>query len=93
MTIAADILRRAAEMVNETHYLGPIPLAGCRAIKEAGKARPWEGGTNMFDAIETFKLMGPEYTFGYWWNHPTFSNEQENNARVMALLFAAEMVK
>jgi hypothetical protein len=84
-------------------------LAGCAAIEEAahgGKActefyddeacihcQRERAAHKYFNLLKPARMNAEQQATGYWWNVPEDCSAQDNNARVMGLLFAALMAE
>lgn len=96
MNAVAQLLHDAAQCVDYRHRRidsGLLPAGACVAITLV----------RQFSTVDEITAMGifngwfhptPEETkqynaIVYWWGSPSKSTDQDNNARVMALLFAS----
>ena len=80
----SEALLRAAEIADDRDH------GGCDAIWVAVN---WNGAKSL-RCFNHFEVVGSGRERGsYWWGIPRYASEQQHNARVLGLLFAAEMAK
>lgn len=97
MNTAERQLRRAARIVDDSIYMGACGALSdaaeqCRCTTHVRVCKACKGNELARDTFELFRPPRGR-SDSYWWGQPSSCTEEQHNARVMALLFAAEIVK
>lgn len=97
--LAVALFRDAANRIAENYTEfessnGHKVLGCCAALSDAYWAvRPVGGYNFSFDASRFFRgLFKPDTLSSYWWENP-WGSDEDQQTRIFALLFAADMVE
>jgi hypothetical protein len=88
----SELLRRAAEILFETHTNGPVPIVCCSALYTSWRNAGIHCAADLYHLANNYlALFKPAAYDLYWWGNPMLA--PDTNERVFALLLAAEIAE